>query len=90
MGCLGECDRLLIEPRDFSMMGNPKSVCLIRHSCESRNPELDIGLSPNAVDLGRMPLIQKPCFRRGLSLVIPAEAGIQVFLIFPGPRPSPG
>jgi len=26
----------------------------------------------------------------GLFSVIPAEAGIQVFLIFPGPRPSPG
>ena len=26
----------------------------------------------------------------GVLLVIPAEAGIQVFLIFPGPRPSPG
>jgi len=51
---------------------------------------LDPGSSPNAVDLSRMPLIQNPCFRRGLSLVIPAEAGIQVFLIFPGPRPSPG
>ena len=39
---------------------------------------LDPGSSPNAVDLSRMPLIQNPCFRRGLSLVIPAEAGIPI------------
>jgi hypothetical protein len=46
MGCFGECDGLLIEPRGFSMKGNPGSVCLIRHSCESRNPELDPGSKP--------------------------------------------
>jgi hypothetical protein len=46
MGFLSECDRLMTEPRGFSMMGNPGSVCLIRHSCESRNPELDLGSKP--------------------------------------------
>jgi hypothetical protein len=55
-----------------------------------RDNFLDPGSRPNAVDLSLMPLIQNPCFRRGLCLVIPAEAGIQVFLILPGPRPSPG
>jgi hypothetical protein len=55
-----------------------------------RNAGLDPGSSANAVDLGRMPLIQSLGFRRGQGLVIPAQAGIQVFLIFLGPRPSPG
>jgi len=36
------------------------------------------GLS-NAGDSGRTPLIQNSGFRRGYGLVIPAEAGIQVF-----------
>jgi hypothetical protein len=34
------------------------------------------GLRSNAVDLSRMILIQNLCFRRGLGIVIPAEAGI--------------
>ncbi len=46
--------------------------------------------NPNAVDLSRTSLAQELFLRRGIDLVIPAEAGIQVFLISPGPRPSPG
>ena len=65
---------ILVRIAGMARVSQSRQAVIPDPDSEYRHP----GLDPNAVDLGRMPLIQNPCFRRGISLVIPAKAGIQV------------